>query len=247
MVSERVAVITGAGSGIGKASALALLADGWSVVFAGRRVERLKEAAKEGKQFGQRTLVVPIDVTDPAAIKNLFAQTKETFGRLDLLFNNAGVSMPGLLEDLTYDQWHAVPDGVGNSIAFIAWHYLRTEDNIINWIIQNRRPTVWMGPLERKPRPFMRMQPWWHSVSGTRRSVSRHGTGRSASKTRTPCSSSRAGSVLWWSREMPTVRRRWTGCARTPIPAWALRQRSPFRSWTGFRVDLTGSSARWSS
>ncbi len=108
MAAARVAIITGAGSGIGKASALALLADGWSVVFAGRRVERLKEAAKEGKQFGQRTLVVPTDVTDPAAIKNLFAQTSEAFGRLDLLFNNAGISMPGLLEDLTYEQWQTV-------------------------------------------------------------------------------------------------------------------------------------------
>jgi NAD(P)-dependent dehydrogenase (short-subunit alcohol dehydrogenase family) len=107
-MAERIALVTGAGSGIGKASALALMQDGWSVVFAGRRVEPLKEAAADGKQWGPRALVVPTDVTDPAAVKNLFAKTREAFGRLDLLFNNAGISVPGLLEELTYEQWQSV-------------------------------------------------------------------------------------------------------------------------------------------
>src|SRR5436190_13754791 len=107
-MAERIAIVTGAGSGIGKASALALMQDGWSVVFAGRRVEPLKEAATEGKRSGARALVVPTDVTDPAAVKNLFAKTREAFGRLDLLFNNAGISLPGLLEELAYEQWQSV-------------------------------------------------------------------------------------------------------------------------------------------
>src|SRR5437867_6407696 len=106
--SRRVAVVTGAGSGIGKAAALALLQNGWSVVFAGRRADVLTAAAAEGKAFGQPTLAVPTDVRDPEQVKVLFAKTRETFGRLDLLFNNAGISARGLLEELTYEQWQAV-------------------------------------------------------------------------------------------------------------------------------------------
>jgi NAD(P)-dependent dehydrogenase (short-subunit alcohol dehydrogenase family) len=106
-----VALVTGAGSGIGKASALALLREGFDVVFAGRRKERLEAAAAEGKAFGGRTLVVPTDVGDPASVRALFARTKETFGRLDVLFNNAGSGAPAIpLEELTYEQWKAVVD-----------------------------------------------------------------------------------------------------------------------------------------
>jgi NAD(P)-dependent dehydrogenase (short-subunit alcohol dehydrogenase family) len=105
---ERVAVVTGAGSGIGKAAALALLQNGWSVVFAGRRADVLTGAAAEGKASGQPTLTVPTDVRDPEQVKTLFASTKATFGRLDLLFNNAGISARGLLEELSYEQWQAV-------------------------------------------------------------------------------------------------------------------------------------------
>ena len=106
--SRRVAVVTGAGSGIGKAAALALLQNGWSVVFAGRRADVLTAAAAEGKAFGQPTLAIPTDVRDPEQVKALFAKTRETLGRLDLLFNNAGISARGLLEELTYEQWQAV-------------------------------------------------------------------------------------------------------------------------------------------
>jgi NAD(P)-dependent dehydrogenase (short-subunit alcohol dehydrogenase family) len=106
--AERIAIVTGAGSGIGRAAALALLRDGWSVAFAGRRADRLEAAAQAGPKDA-RTLVVPTDVRDPAAVKNLFARTKETFGRLDLLFNNAGAFSPrGLLEDVSYEDWTAV-------------------------------------------------------------------------------------------------------------------------------------------
>ena len=109
--SEKVAIVTGAGSGIGKASALALMREGYAVVLAGRRKDRLEAAALEGKASGARTLVVPTDVGDPASVKALFAKTKAAFGRLDLLFNNAGTGAPPVpLEDLTYEQWKAVVD-----------------------------------------------------------------------------------------------------------------------------------------
>ena len=107
--SSKIAIVTGAGSGIGKASALALMKDGWSVVFAGRRKDVLEAAANEGKATGAKSLVVPTDVSNPETIKALFARTKDTFGRLDLLFNNAGGGAPPVpLEDLTYEQWTTV-------------------------------------------------------------------------------------------------------------------------------------------
>jgi NAD(P)-dependent dehydrogenase (short-subunit alcohol dehydrogenase family) len=109
--STKIALITGAGSGIGKASALALMRAGWSVVLAGRRKELLEDVAREGQSTGMRTLVVPTDVADAAAIRNLFARTKETFGRLDLLFNNAGIGAPAVpMEDLPFEKWKAVVD-----------------------------------------------------------------------------------------------------------------------------------------
>src|SRR3954454_16619682 len=87
-MADRIAVITGAGSGIGRASALALMGDGWSVALAGRRKDALEETA--GMATGGRSLVVPTDVTDPEQVANLFAQVKQNFGRLDMIFNNAG-------------------------------------------------------------------------------------------------------------------------------------------------------------
>jgi len=108
---SKVAIITGAGSGIGKRTALALLQEGCSVTLAGRRVEPLETTAVEAEQTGSQTLVVPTDVTNPISVQNLFSKTKETFGRLDVLFNNAGIGAPGIpLEDLTYEQWKSVVD-----------------------------------------------------------------------------------------------------------------------------------------
>ncbi len=105
---KRVAIVTGAGSGIGKASALALLRDGYCVVLAGRRQEALDETAAESAA-GQRALSVSTNVSDPASVQALFAATKEKFGRLDVLFNNAGISAPGVpLEELSFDQWRSV-------------------------------------------------------------------------------------------------------------------------------------------
>jgi NAD(P)-dependent dehydrogenase (short-subunit alcohol dehydrogenase family) len=106
----KVAIVTGAGSGIGKAAALALLKEGYYVTLAGRRKDRLEQAVTEAGA-GARALAVPTDVGDPASVRALFAKTKEAFGRLDLLFNNAGIGAPGVpLEDLTYEQWKAVVD-----------------------------------------------------------------------------------------------------------------------------------------
>ncbi len=109
--SPKIALVTGAGSGIGKAVAAALAREGYSVVLAGRRKEPLEATSLELKQTNSRTLVVPADVSDPASVHELFAKTKDSFGRLDLLFNNAGGSGRAVpLEDLTYEQWKSVVD-----------------------------------------------------------------------------------------------------------------------------------------
>ncbi len=108
---SKIAVITGAGSGIGKAAALALAADGWSLALSGRRPQPLEDTAARARELGARVIVLAGDVADPQSVKNLFAKVRETFGRLDLLFNNAGTGgPPRLLEDLTYDQWKRVVD-----------------------------------------------------------------------------------------------------------------------------------------
>ncbi len=105
---QKVAVVTGAGTGIGKATALALWKDGYLVVLVGRRAEFLEKTAAEAG-VGSHVLVVPTDVSNPESVRLLFQITKEAFGRVDLLFNNAGVNVPGILfEDLTYEQWKSV-------------------------------------------------------------------------------------------------------------------------------------------
>lgn len=107
----KVAIITGAGTGVGKAAALALLKDGYSVTLAGRRPAPLEQVVASAGVAGNRALIVPADVRDPAAVRALFTRTHETFGRLDVLFNNAGVGAPGIpLEDLSYEQWKTVVD-----------------------------------------------------------------------------------------------------------------------------------------
>jgi len=109
--SGKVAIVTGAGTGIGKAVAVALLKEGYRVALAGRRKEMLEQAVKEAGEAASRALVVQTDVADRESILALFARTKQAFGRLDLLFNNAGIGAPGVpLEDLTFEQWKAVID-----------------------------------------------------------------------------------------------------------------------------------------
>jgi NAD(P)-dependent dehydrogenase (short-subunit alcohol dehydrogenase family) len=105
----KIAVVTGGGSGIGRASALALAHEGFAVVVAGRRKEALDETSAEARAMGSDITVVPTDVTDPRSIESLFSKVRERFGRIDLLFNNAGVGVPNVtLEELTFDQWSTV-------------------------------------------------------------------------------------------------------------------------------------------
>jgi NAD(P)-dependent dehydrogenase (short-subunit alcohol dehydrogenase family) len=109
--SGKVAIITGAGSGIGKQVTIALAHEGYAVALAGRRKEPLEATADDAKANGASTLIAPTDVSDPASVKALFDATREKFGRLDLLFNNAGVgARPLPLEDLPYEQWKKVID-----------------------------------------------------------------------------------------------------------------------------------------
>ncbi|MED5357112.1 MAG: SDR family oxidoreductase, partial [Pseudomonadota bacterium] len=109
--SEKIAIVTGAGSGIGRASAIALLQDGWTVTLAGRRQDPLEETASLAGADGARTLVVPTDVGDEDAMRNLFDATKEAFGRLDFLFNNAGMGVPPAdPDDIAFADWKKVVD-----------------------------------------------------------------------------------------------------------------------------------------
>ena len=106
---SKIAVVTGAGSGVGRAATLALLADGWTVALAGRRAEALNETIGMAPDAGPRSLAVPTDVGDPQAVEALFAAVRGKFGRLDFLFNNAGGNVPGTpLEDLAYEDWMRV-------------------------------------------------------------------------------------------------------------------------------------------
>jgi NAD(P)-dependent dehydrogenase (short-subunit alcohol dehydrogenase family) len=110
-VSQKVAIVTGGGSGIGRAVALALAGEGYAVVVAGRRPEALERTVEQGRDSGGQLLAVPTDVTDSNSIRKLFETTKQQFGRLDVLFNNAGIGAPPVpLEDLTLEQWKAVVD-----------------------------------------------------------------------------------------------------------------------------------------
>jgi NAD(P)-dependent dehydrogenase (short-subunit alcohol dehydrogenase family) len=108
---HRVALVTGAGSGVGRATTLALLNHGYRVVLAGRRREALAETVEQAGEASGHALVVPADVADPAAVTALFHQIRQAFGRLDVLFNNAGVVLPSIpIEDLEYEQWRQMVD-----------------------------------------------------------------------------------------------------------------------------------------
>ena len=140
-MSDKVAIITGAGSGIGRETALALLRAGYAVALAGRRAERLAETVKAAGAAGARALAVPTDVADPDSIRALFAKTREAFGRLDVLFNNAGTGAPPIpLEDLTYEQWKTVVD-INLTGAFLctqeAFKLMKAQDPMGGRIINN--------------------------------------------------------------------------------------------------------------
>src|SRR5580765_2105021 len=107
--TNKVALVTGASTGIGKAAAQALLREGYRVVLTGRRLEMIEEAIRESGVPADQALAVRADVGDPASVKALFEKTKEKFGRLDVLFNNAGQGAPAIpMEELTFEQWTAV-------------------------------------------------------------------------------------------------------------------------------------------
>ncbi len=139
-VHNRTAVVTGAGTGIGQAVTLALLRDGYGVALAGRRREPLEQTAAQSSDRA-RTLVVPTDVSDPASVQALFAAVKEHFGRLDLLFNNAGIFVPGVeIDTLSVEQWKAVVD-VNLTGSFLcareAFRMMKTQDPRGGRIINN--------------------------------------------------------------------------------------------------------------
>ena len=111
MPAAKIALVTGAGSGIGRAVSLALHENGWAVVLAGRRANELEKTAAQAKHSDGRMLAVPTDVSKPEAVRALFSKIKEAFGRLDLLFNNAGTGAPAVpMEDLTFEQWTSAVD-----------------------------------------------------------------------------------------------------------------------------------------
>jgi NAD(P)-dependent dehydrogenase (short-subunit alcohol dehydrogenase family) len=171
---NKVAIVTGAGSGIGKAVALALLKDGYRVTLAGRRRERLEQTVAEAGPAGARTLLVPADVSERESVQAIFAQTKEAFGRLDLLFNNAGASAPAVpLEDLSYEQWKSVVD-VNLTGAFLctqeAFKLMKNQDPRGGRIINNGSISA------RSPRP--NSAPYTatkHAITGLTKSTSLDG------------------------------------------------------------------------
>ena len=170
----RVALVTGAGTGIGKASALALLADGYSVALAGRRVGPLEETVAEAGEDGERTIVVSTDVGEPDSVKNLFSKTKEAFGRLDVTFNNAGTGAPPvLLEDLTYDQWMTVVNAnlTGTFLCTQeAFHIMKNQDPMGGRIINNGSLSAYV------PRPnSIPYTATKHAVTGMTRATSLDG------------------------------------------------------------------------
>ena len=110
-LTSKIALVTGAGTGIGNKTSLRLLEEGYSVVMAGRRMELLENTKKEAGDLGSRTLIAQPDVGNPESVRELFTKIRVTFGRLDLLFNNAGIGAPPVsLEEISYEQWKSVVD-----------------------------------------------------------------------------------------------------------------------------------------
>jgi NAD(P)-dependent dehydrogenase (short-subunit alcohol dehydrogenase family) len=170
----KIAVITGAGSGIGRASAHVLLDAGWNVVLAGRRRNMLEETAALAKAPAPRTLVVPTDVADPAAIAALFDAVKQTYGRIDLLFNNAGISTRGIpFEDLTYEQWMGVVQ-VNLTGSFLcaqhAFRMMKEQDPRGGRIINNGSVSAHVP--RRNSTPYVATK---HALTGLTRSLSLDG------------------------------------------------------------------------
>ena len=170
----KVAIVTGAGTGVGKATALALLENGYSVALAGRRIERLETTVAEAGPAASRTLVVTTDVGNPDSVQALFAATQERFGRLDLLFNNAGTGSPPVpLEDLTYDQWKSVVD-TNLTGTFLctqqAFHLMKSQDPMGGRIINNGSVSAQVPRPNSAPYTSTK-----HAITGLTRSTSLDG------------------------------------------------------------------------
>ncbi len=171
---DRIAVVTGAGSGIGRQSSLALLNAGWSVVLAGRRLATLEETVGRAGDVGSRALSVRTDVSDPESVQNLFARTKSEFGRLDTLFNNAGISAPGvLLEDLTVEQWRSVVD-TNLTGAFLctqeAFKLMKSQSPMGGRIINSGSISAWAPRPNSAPYTATK-----HAITGLTKSTSLDG------------------------------------------------------------------------
>jgi NAD(P)-dependent dehydrogenase (short-subunit alcohol dehydrogenase family) len=170
----KIALVTGAGSGIGRAVALALLGEGYSVVLAGRRREALEATAAQAGPAGARALAVPTDVSDPASVEALFDTTKEVFGRLDLLFNNAGTGAPAVpLEDLTVEQWRRVLD-VNLTGAFLctraAFRLMKAQEPRGGRIINNGSLSAYVPRPHSAPYTASK-----HAITGLTRSTALDG------------------------------------------------------------------------
>ena len=171
---QKIALVTGAGTGIGRATALALLRAGYGVVLAGRRPEPLAQAVADAGDLGAHALAVPTDVGNPDSVKALFEQTQARFGRLDLLFNNAGSGTPAMpLEDLSYEQWKTVVD-VNLTGAFLctqqAFKIMKSQTPRGGRIINNGSISA------HAPRPFT--APYTatkHAITGLTKSTSLDG------------------------------------------------------------------------
>jgi NAD(P)-dependent dehydrogenase (short-subunit alcohol dehydrogenase family) len=174
MSGERFALVTGAGSGIGKAAALSLARAGWNLALAGRRREPLDDVAKEISALGRRAVAAPSDVGDPEAVKALFVTIEREFGRLDLLFNNAGAGAPAVpFDELTFDQWKKVVDANLNGTflcAQAAFGLMKRQNPRGGRIINNGSISAHV------PRPFS--APYTatkHAVSGLTKSIALDG------------------------------------------------------------------------
>jgi NAD(P)-dependent dehydrogenase (short-subunit alcohol dehydrogenase family) len=173
-MTAKVAIVTGAGSGIGQQTTIALLNQGYCVAMAGRHIESLEATLAAAGADAARTLIVVTDLRNPASVRNLFVKTKEKFGRLDLLFNNAGTSAPGVpMEDLPYEQWQAVVD-VNLTGTFLctqeAFRIMKDQDPRGGRIINNGSVSAYVPRPNSAPYTATK-----HAITGLTRSTSLDG------------------------------------------------------------------------
>jgi NAD(P)-dependent dehydrogenase (short-subunit alcohol dehydrogenase family) len=173
MAAERIAVVTGAGSGIGREAALALLAHGYKVALAGRKLDTLQETARLAGDRKANALAVATDVTDPASVAALFDAAVRSFGRVDVLFNNAGTGVGALFEDLTYEQWRSVIDVNLNGsflCAQAAFRQMKAQRPQGGRIINNGSISAYAPRPDSAPYTASK-----HAITGLTRSISLDG------------------------------------------------------------------------